>query len=774
MDPVYVDIHIHTSSNPNNLNPNYDIETLFAKVKSCAQGQRALISFTDHNTMNKAAYLRAMALSDEHIHLILGVELHVHYDVNTEAYHCHMLFKNEVSEQSIDDINKILDSLYPNKVVNKTNPTIPTLEMIINAFDNYDFILLPHGGQSHATFNNAIPENRRFDTMLERSVYYNQFDGFTARSESGREETDRYFQRLGIRDFVNLVTCSDNYDPSRYPEAKESGAEPLIPTWMLSEPSFEGLRLSLSERSRLVYSNQKPTLFSEIIESANCRNTHLDIDVKFGMGLNVIIGGSSSGKTLLVESIYRKLSKKGMEGCCYEKFGVDELNVLNPSEMEPHYLSQNFIVDVVNDATSSKISDIDVIKSLFPDSRQIDRQIEESLTKLRNDINELISTVKDIERLENEFGKIPQIGRLVVMNQVKQNIIDSMLPQESIRNPIRYEKLKKDRDIDTLREIKNFLNRNPLVPEHDVIIDELISVLNEAFKYSEIDDLVYQKIKNAHDSYASLLRSENQEDQSKSQSFQKVIENISQYVYLEKKFKECLNNIATNDVKFETKVVQSAGHSLYVKNKYKINKNIVLETFNTLLKSGSNIDRFENIQPQKLYEANYRKRAPNVVDYADFVNRVYNGFKDRNTTEFIIITQEGKDFNDLSAGWRTSVLLDLILGYDHDFAPIIIDQPEDNLATKYINEGLVSAIKKVKSKKQIILVSHNATIPMMGDAQQVIYCENKDSVITIRSAPLEGEINGTPVLDLIASITDGGKSSIKKRVKKYNLKKFTE
>ena len=40
--------------------------------------------------------------------------------------------------------------------------------------------------------------------------------------------------------------------------------------------------------------------------------------------------------------------------------------------------------------------------------------------------------------------------------------------------------------------------------------------------------------------------------------------------------------------------------------------------------------------------------------------------------------------------------------------------------------------------------------------------------------PLEGEINGTPVLDLIASITDGGKPSIKKRVKKYNLKKFTE
>ena len=145
-----------------------------------------------------------------------------------------------------------------------------------------------------------------------------------------------------------------------------------------------------------------------------------------------------------------------------------------------------------------------------------------------------------------------------------------------------------------------------------------------------------------------------------------------------------------------------------------------------------------------------------------------------NKTVYKIKTKDDKDFESLSAGWKTSVLLDLILGYDKDIAPIIIDQPEDNLATKYINDGLVAAIKKVKKNKQIILVSHNATIPMRGDAQQIIYCENSQGKIVIRSAPLEGEINGTPVLDLIASITDGGKPSIKKRVKKYNLKKFTE
>ena len=81
-------------------------------------------------------------------------------------------------------------------------------------------------------------------------------------------------------------------------------------------------------------------------------------------------------------------------------------------------------------------------------------------------------------------------------------------------------------------------------------------------------------------------------------------------------------------------------------------------------------------------------------------------------------------------------------------------------------------IKQSKATRQIILVSHNATIPMLGDAQNVILCTNDDKFITIRSNPLEGEIDGTDVVDLIATTTDGGKASIKKRVKKYNLKRF--
>lgn len=774
MEPVYIDIHIHTSDNPDNLNQNYDVDTLFSKVRKQAQGQEALISFTDHNTINKKAYMDALAKCNTDIHLLLGVELHIHYAMDTEAYHCHIFFKNDISEQTIDEINVILDRLYKQKKVVKTDGSIPTLDKLINEFDTYDFVLLPHGGQSHATFDKAIPKGKKFDTMMERSVYYNQFDGFTARSDKGRDETDRYFHRLGISDFVNLVTCSDNYTPNNYPAAKAENAEPLIPTWMFSEPTFEGFRLSLSEKTRLVYSQQKPESWSENIDCVKYSNEKLDIDVHFSSGLNVVIGGSSSGKTLLVDSIWRKLAHENFETSHYKEFGVENINIINPSGMRPHYLSQNYIMQVVGDDDGHNIEDIDIIRSLFPDNKEVTNRVNMSLATLKNDITHLMQAVEEIKSIEDKLNATSQIGHLLVLRAVKQNIISNFIPHDDSRSKIRYEKDKKNAHIQALNEIKTLLEQNPFVNEQNAVINELIRSLLEIYKYSETESMVFLEIKSAYEQYATQLRAESQEDQTKTQEFNNLLENLSHYIYLNRKFKKHLNSIAAYHDEIETKEIVSSEHHLYISNQFKMDKMTVLNVFNSMLKTGRKIDHFDDIHPQNLFESNFSKQKPKVQDYKDFITRVYDEFVEMNKTVYKIKTKGGQDFDSLSAGWKTSVLLDLILGYDKDIAPIIIDQPEDNLATKYINDGLVEAVKKVKKNKQIILVSHNATIPMMGDAQRIIYCNNSQGKITIRSAPLEGDINGKPVLDLIASITDGGKPSIKKRVKKYNLKKFTE
>jgi hypothetical protein len=80
-----------------------------------------------------------------------------------------------------------------------------------------------------------MPDGVKFDKTLERNIYYNHFDGFTSRSYQSLEKTYKYFDRLRIKGFVNLVTGTDNYKPQSYPQCKAGeDASDFIPTWMLA------------------------------------------------------------------------------------------------------------------------------------------------------------------------------------------------------------------------------------------------------------------------------------------------------------------------------------------------------------------------------------------------------------------------------------------------------------------------------------------------------------------------------------------------------------
>lgn len=772
MSPVYIDIHIHTSENQEALNTAYNSNALLAGVERMADGCDALISLTDHNTVNKSAYLALLTNASPKVHVLLGVELNIKNYEAAPSYHCHIIFDCDVNEENIDAINAILDKLYPRKRIARNDNSIPDISKIINAFDSFDFLLLPHGGQSHATFDQSIPPGAKFDSTLMRSIYYNQFDGFTARTNAGLEETERYFKRLGINEFVNLVTCSDNYEPHRYPEGRDH--TPFLPTWMFAEPTFDGLRLSLSEKTRFLYSNEKPDSWSEYIKSVRLKSDVIDIDIQLTPGLNVIIGGSSSGKTLLVDSIYRKLCEKSFADSKYQQFNVSNIEVYNPSSTQPHFLPQNYIIKIIDPESEKGIENIEIIRNVFPEDAELKIKVADGITKLREDVAHLMHYVEEIEKLEESLRKIPSIGRLIIKGEIKRNILSYMVPTQEVRSTIQYDAHAYETHKSVLESIRKLFVRNPFAADHTNAFNEILDELSHLFAISGIENSVYQVIDAEKRAYDEALREQSFEKQQKNRDQQTLLSNITRYIQLQKRFRETLNTISTYSISVETKEIVSMGHHLFLHNDFKLSKEKVLDTFNECLKTQFAIPCFQDITPEGLMQARFRQRAPKISDYKEFVEKVVESFSKLNKTLYKITTKDGQNFEDLSAGWKTSVLLDLVLDYDKDMVPIIIDQPEDNLASAYINDGLVSAIKKTKTHKQIILVSHNATIPMLADAQNIIYCKNESGKITICSSSLEGKIAGVPVLDLIAKITDGGKSSVKKRVKKYNLKKYTD
>ena len=766
MKATYVDIHIHTSENSNKLPSDYNVSELLCNVRNLSGDNPVLLSLTDHNTINKSAYLK---LISEDISVVLGVELHIKKYPDAPPYHCHIIFNEEITEETIDNINAKLDDLYPNKVVTDEDKNIPNIEMIINTFDSYEFLLLPHGGQSHRTFDKATSKKTRFDTSMEQSIYHNHFDGFTSRSTTGIESTKEYFKKIGINEFVNLITCTDNYNPKIYPKTKAKDAEEFTPTWMLADASFDGLRLSLSEESRLYYNVEPPQNWTQTFGKVELRNEKIEIDVNMTPGLNVVIGGSSSGKTLFVDTLVRG-TKKDFKESKYNDFGVKNISIENPTGVSPYYISQNFIMSIIKDSEND-LGEIPIIDKVFPEEKETIDSIRNSLKRLKELINTLVDSAEKLEKLKDDFSHIKAPNFLITNEIIKENAIEKIKPNGDVKDNLSISATKIEEYKITLKNIKMLFNKHPIISSKDNEVNVLNKALDELVLISKINDVVVDKISESLE-YINKKHIENDRKVTQIKNDrEKLLCYIHSSIKALKDFYYAKEELSKFDVVFETKELVVAGHTLSIKNSFKLTEDELVKSINRCLTNENKLNNFNELIPSTLEKDKFSQR-PKVNSHSDLANKVYESIENTNKKEYHIITKEGKDYQKLSPGWKSAVILDLILGYEANFAPIIIDQPEDNLAINYINHDLIEMIKKIKEDKQVILVSHNATIPMLGDAQNLIICENDGEKLYINSAPLESEIKGKKTLDWIAELTDGGKSSIKKRVKKYNFRSY--
>jgi len=500
----------------------------------------------------------------------------------------------------------------------------------------------------------------------------------------------------------------------------------------------------------------------------------MDIDAALTPGLNVVIGGSSSGKTLFVDSVYRRL-RGDFSGSNYLAYGVEQISVDSPTGQVPHFLEQNYIVKVCDQKDhDNTIDSIALLRRLFPGDKNERTEIDNGLAQLSESLSQMVEAAEKIEAIEEDLKTIPVLSRLVVTTLIKRNPLKYLKPTDSDVETFEYSDPTHKRHTKAIDDMELFLDTNPFVVHDKGLIEGLKAELNVARSASRFELDVRQVIIEHADAIHQLQTREDRETKTKSHQFGMLLGAVRNYLKYNRVFYASRDRIAQFSITCSTRVVESMGHRLFIENAFELTPAKFVEILNQTLRSDCQIRSFEEITPAALAlsSAGFRKRSPNITSYADLHREVLSRFQAMNRKKYRITTSDGKDFDQLSAGWKTSVILDLVLGCATDTAPLIIDQPEDNLATTYINTGLLKAIKKCKAARQIILVSHNATIPMLGDAQNVIVCRNEDKFMTIRSSPLEGEIENLDVVDVIAATTDGGKSSIKKRVKKYNLKRF--
>lgn len=130
------------------------------------------------------------------------------------------------------------------------------------------------------------------------------------------------------------------------------------------------------------------------------------------------------------------------------------------------------------------------------------------------------------------------------------------------------------------------------------------------------------------------------------------------------------------------------------------------------------------------------------------------------------LRQGSKKLEQLSPGEKGALLLIFYLLLDNSDIPLIIDQPEDNLDNNSVANVLVPFIKKAKTKRQIILVTHNPNLAVVADAEQVIYVdldkENKNE-FSFKSGSIENPV----INECIVKVLEGAMPAFNKRKQKY-------
>lgn len=132
----------------------------------------------------------------------------------------------------------------------------------------------------------------------------------------------------------------------------------------------------------------------------------------------------------------------------------------------------------------------------------------------------------------------------------------------------------------------------------------------------------------------------------------------------------------------------------------------------------------------------------------------------------IIESSEEIDINDGSPGQKSAAILAFILNSGDN--PLIIDQPEDDLDNSLIYSLIVKSIRRMKCKRQIIIVTHNPNIPVLGDAEGIFILDrNSDGKVTFRKEKGVGGIEEKLIREGICEIMEGGEFAFKKREEKY-------
>lgn len=192
-------------------------------------------------------------------------------------------------------------------------------------------------------------------------------------------------------------------------------------------------------------------------------------------------------------------------------------------------------------------------------------------------------------------------------------------------------------------------------------------------------------------------------------------------------------------------------------------------------KNLSELEKIKDNDGRKIFQpadiSNILEKCTNNFCFEDFESLEYEDKPSLKVTKVVEDTGGKKEhitksIAKLSLGQQQSILLAILI-HSESTNPLLIDQPEDNLDSEFIYKTIVTNLRKIKERRQVIIVTHNANIAVLGDAELIIPLKSTN----IKSQVIfRGSIDKTEIRELCCDILEGGQRAFHNRQVLYGVK----
>ena len=782
-----VDLHIHTDfskkTKTNDYQGNFDISVLKNKL---IENNVKLFSLTDHNIINDDAYKNYYnAYQEGDPKLLIGCEFDIEVPESGKniTYHSVIVFEND-TVGDVDLISKKIEDLFILKGLSLTERKI-IIDDLYDLFSGFNFFFIPHAGNTKS----IIDPYNGYDLKLCQQMVLLMPSAFEKVKESVRQTYNDGFDKLKEYDFQNrgdipYINFSDNHNCNKYPCTNKDGDVHEF-YCIKGQPTFESIRFAFIDPiSRIKKYDEVEVLkrFDNFLHSIVLQNNSFieDSTLFFSPNLNVIIGGRSSGKSLLFNILGKKIGNSKNNLSKYEieisdfkiksfldsdykpsiGYNIQDVIYINQGDIV-NYFENNSLKDLIKE--SGKTEEYKIALEFFKEKK---RNLTTSIEELVNVYAELFDSINSNFTLHNKdvasifdssyfFKPIEQVEDKSDSFKNSFNIVQNLL--ENV------EKFKTDENWS-------------LTPE-DLILINAFKELVETKKSS------FQSYKSLHlnkksfiDSVNNILRSKNstldlkgREKEASNNRLETLKNQIFELLRTSLRVEQHCSVIENYKYNFSQEIVIDENVSVVIEIENK--EDIKSKLFEGLIVNSTNTSLFQALVQLSTNAIKIRNLSDNSVDNFRKKNstqlKVIYDYFDK-PIEYLKYSEESSSKNN-SPGFNSEKYLETILKKGNSKI-VFIDQPEDNLGNKFITDNLINLLRELKFKKQIFLVTHNPSIVVYGDAECIIMCTNNENKIDYQQFVLEDKTHQKE----ICNVLDGGQYIFEQRARKYNIKKLAQ